>query len=97
MAKTKIKFGDILEIDGKGKAIYCGKVESNVEGHHRLLFFSREKYQVQYVPDNFFETLKQKGVKIKVIGKNKEVAEHYKKEQEEIKRRCEEAVRHVYT
>lgn len=75
MAKTKIKFGDILEISGKGKAIYCGKVESNVEGHHRLLFFNRKKYQIQYVPDNFFETLKHRGVKIKVIGNNKKVAE----------------------
>lgn len=94
MAKTKIKFGDILEI-GKEKALYCGKVESNVEGHHRLLLFNRKKYQVQYVQDNFFERLEKRGIKIKVLGNNKEVAEHYKREQEEIKRRCKEAVRHV--
>ena len=46
MAKTKIKFGDILEISGKEKAVYCGKLESRIGGYHRLLFFNRKAYQV---------------------------------------------------
>jgi hypothetical protein len=83
MAKTKIKFGDILEISGKEKAVYCGKVESNVEGHHRLLFFSRKKYKIQYVQDNFFERLKQRDLTVKVIGSNKEVAEECRKKEKQ--------------
>ena len=83
MAKTKIKLGDILEISGKEKAIYCGKVESNIEGHHRLLFFSRKAYQVQYVQDSFFVRLKQSGATVKVIGSNKEFAEECRKKEKQ--------------
>lgn len=82
MAKTKIKFGDILEI-GNEKAVYCGKLESRVCGHHRLLFFNRKAYQVQYVKDSFFERLKQRGVTVKVIGSNKEVAEECRKKEKQ--------------
>lgn len=83
MAETKIKFGDILEISGKEKVIYCGKVESNVKEHHRLLFFNRKAYQVQYVQDSFFERLKQRGVTVKVIGSNKEIAEECRKKEKQ--------------
>lgn len=83
MAKTKIKFGDILEIGGKEKAVYCGKLESRIGGHHRLLFFNRKAYQVQYVQDSFFERLKQRGVTVKVIGSNKEVAEECRKKEKQ--------------
>lgn len=82
MVKTKIKFGDVLKI-GNEKAVYCGKLESRVSGHHRLLFFKRKAYQVQYVQDSFFERLKQSGVAVKVIGSNKEVAEECRKKEKQ--------------
>lgn len=82
MAKTKIKFGDILKI-GNEKAVYCGKLESRVSGHHRLLFFNRKAYQVQYVQDSFFERLKQRDITVKVIGSNKEVAEECRKKEKQ--------------
>ncbi len=82
MAKTKIKFGYVLKI-GNEKAVYCGKLESRVSGHNRLLFFNRKAYQVQYVQDSFFERLKQSGVTVKVIGSNKEVAEECRRKEEQ--------------
>lgn len=82
MAKTKIKFGDVLKIGNK-KALYCGKLESRVGGHHRLLIFSRKKYKIQYVMDSFFKRLEQRGINVKIIGNNKEVAEQYRKSEEQ--------------